>query len=50
MVAPIKTISVIGAGAMGAAYASTLYDRDKDGISFVARGERYERLKKKGDC
>jgi 2-dehydropantoate 2-reductase len=48
VVAPIKTISVIGAGAMGAAYASTLYDRDKDGISFVARGERYERLKQKG--
>jgi len=48
VVAPIKTISVIGAGAMGAAYASTLYDRDKDCISFVAQGERYERLKEKG--
>ena len=48
MVVPIKTISVIGAGAMGAAYASTLYDRDQDGISFVAQGERYERLKEKG--
>ena len=48
MVAPIKTISVIGAGAMGAAYASAFYDLDKHGISLVARGERYERLKEKG--
>jgi len=48
VVAPIKTISVIGAGGMGAAYASKFYDLDKNGVFLIAKGERYDRLKEKG--
>ena len=48
MITPIKTIAVIGAGAMGASYASKFYEIDKNCISFVATGDRYERLKEKG--
>ena len=33
---------------MGAAYAGIFYDKDKSCISFVAAGERYERLRKLG--
>jgi 2-dehydropantoate 2-reductase len=43
-----EKICVIGAGAMGAAYASLFYDMDRNCISLVAKGERYDRLKKKG--
>jgi 2-dehydropantoate 2-reductase len=43
----IKTVSIIGAGAMGAAYASMFLDASGFSVSFVARGKRYERLKKK---
>jgi len=48
VVTPIKTIAVIGAGAMGAAYASKFYEIDKNCISLVATGDRYDRLKEKG--
>jgi 2-dehydropantoate 2-reductase len=48
MAVPIKTISVIGAGAVGAAYASKFHDHDKHGISLVAKGEHYERLTGEG--
>ena len=48
MITPIKTIAVIGAGAMGAAYASIFYEIDKNCISLVAKGNRYKRLKEKG--
>jgi 2-dehydropantoate 2-reductase len=48
MVAAIKTISVVGAGGMGAAYASKFYGLDKNGVFLVAKGERYDRLKEKG--
>ena len=48
MVTPIKTIVVIGAGAMGACYASKLYEIDHNCISLVAAGDRYDRLKEKG--
>ncbi|MBW2145802.1 MAG: ketopantoate reductase family protein [Deltaproteobacteria bacterium] len=44
----IEKISVIGAGAMGAFYASKFFDMDNNCISLVAKGERYERLKGKG--
>jgi 2-dehydropantoate 2-reductase len=46
--ASIKTIAVIGGGAMGASYASKLYEIDKNCVSFVAAGDRYDRLKEKG--
>ena len=41
----INTISIIGAGAIGAAYAAMFSDAGIFSVSFVARGERYKRLK-----
>ncbi|MCB2145918.1 MAG: 2-dehydropantoate 2-reductase [Deltaproteobacteria bacterium] len=43
----IQKISIVGAGAMGAAYAAMFTDAAGFSVSFVARGERYERLKNK---
>ena len=43
----IRKISIVGAGAMGAAYAAMFTDGVGFSVSFVARGERYERLKNK---
>jgi 2-dehydropantoate 2-reductase len=43
-----ERISVIGAGAMGAVYASKFYDMDKRCISLIAGGHRYSRLHDKG--
>jgi 2-dehydropantoate 2-reductase len=45
---PIETVAIVGAGALGAAYASIFYDKDKSCISFVAAGDRCERLRKLG--
>lgn len=42
------TVIMLGAGAMGAAYASRFYDVDPSTISFAASGERYQRLKLNG--
>jgi 2-dehydropantoate 2-reductase len=44
----IERICIIGAGAMGAAYASMFYDLDPRCVSLVAKGERYEKLAKGG--
>jgi 2-dehydropantoate 2-reductase len=44
----IETISVIGAGGLGAAYASILYEMDRHCVSFVAGGDRAERLRREG--
>jgi 2-dehydropantoate 2-reductase len=44
MMAPIENITIVGPGAMGAIYASILYDLDPDCVRFVADGKRYERL------
>ena len=44
----LERVSVIGAGAMGAFYASKFSDIDKNCISLLAKGERYDRLKGKG--
>jgi 2-dehydropantoate 2-reductase len=44
----IETVSVVGAGAMGAVYASLFFEMDRKCISLVAKGKRYERLKKTG--
>jgi 2-dehydropantoate 2-reductase len=41
-------IAVIGAGAMGAFYASKFFQMDRDCVSLVARGDRYSRLREKG--
>jgi 2-dehydropantoate 2-reductase len=43
-----ERISVIGAGAMGAVYASKFYDMDKSRISLIAGGRRYARLSGNG--
>ncbi len=48
MTPSIQTISVIGHGAMGAAYASMFYTMDKNCVSFLAGGERFERLCREG--
>ncbi len=48
MISPIKMIVVIGAGAMGSYYASKFYEMDKNCISLVATGDRYDRLREKG--
>jgi 2-dehydropantoate 2-reductase len=44
----IERIAVIGAGAMGAFYASKLFDMNKDCVTLIAKGERYDQLKEKG--
>jgi 2-dehydropantoate 2-reductase len=44
----IKSVVILGAGALGAAYASMLYDMDNTCVSLAASGERYQRLKADG--
>lgn len=44
----IKTVAILGAGAMGAIYASRFVDSGQFTTVFVARGQRNERLKKSG--
>jgi 2-dehydropantoate 2-reductase len=41
----IKTIAIVGAGAMGAAYAAMFSDAEGFSVSFVADGARYDRLR-----
>jgi len=44
----IKNVQIIGAGAVGAAYAALLYDMDPGCISFIAAGDRMTRLRCEG--
>ncbi len=44
----IKKIAIIGAGAMGAVYAALLHDTDPGCVSFAARGNRAQRLRRDG--
>ncbi len=44
----IKTVAVLGAGAMGAVYASKFFDASHFSTVLVARDSRYDRLKKEG--
>lgn len=44
----INSVLVLGAGAMGAAYASRFYEMNPGIVSFVASGERFQRLKADG--
>jgi len=46
--APIENITIVGPGAMGAAYASLLYEVNPGCVQFVADGKRYERLCNEG--
>jgi len=45
---PAKTVAIVGAGALGAAYASRFYDLNPSSVAFVAAGDRYDRLKRDG--
>jgi 2-dehydropantoate 2-reductase len=47
-VAQRKSVVILGAGAMGAMYASLFYEMDPTCIAFAATGERYRRLKQDG--
>ncbi len=44
----IEHIAIIGAGALGAAYGSILYDMDPKCVCFIASGARHEKLKRDG--
>ena len=44
----IKTVAILGAGAMGAAYASRFFDAAQFLTVLVARDSRHERLKEEG--
>jgi len=44
----IEKIAIIGAGALGAAYGSILYEMDPRCVCFIASGSRYEKLKRDG--
>jgi 2-dehydropantoate 2-reductase len=48
MTSPVKRIEVIGAGAVGALYASKLFHMDRNCVGLIAAGERYDRLKDRG--
>ena len=43
----IRQVAIVGAGAMGAAYAAMFTDAVGFDVCFLARGQRYERLKNK---
>jgi 2-dehydropantoate 2-reductase len=43
-----EKIAIIGAGALGAAYGSILYEMDPKGVCFIASGGRYDKLKDDG--
>ena len=40
--------AIIGAGALGAIYASILFESDPESVRFIASGERYGRLRRDG--
>ncbi|MBW2082568.1 MAG: NAD(P)-binding domain-containing protein, partial [Deltaproteobacteria bacterium] len=44
----MEKIGVIGAGAMGSFYASKFYEMDSASAAFIAKGGRYEKLKRNG--
>ncbi len=41
---PVRTVSILGAGAMGAAFASKFYELDSACVSFIAAGKRADQL------
>jgi len=44
----IKKVSIIGTGAIGATFASTIHDHIGDNLRVITSGERYKRYKEKG--
>lgn len=45
---PIPHVTILGAGAMGSVYASLFFEMNPAGVSFMAKGERAERLQAQG--
>lgn len=45
---PIKKIAIIGAGAIGASFASIFYTMSMDSVYFIAGEGRYQRLRQCG--
>lgn len=45
---PIQHVTILGAGAMGSVYASLFFEMNPAGVSFMAKGERAERLQAQG--
>ncbi|GAK58198.1 2-dehydropantoate 2-reductase [Candidatus Vecturithrix granuli] len=45
---PIQHVTIFGAGAMGAVYASLFFEMNPACVSFMAKGERAERLRTQG--
>ncbi len=43
-----STVAILGAGALGAAYASRFYQASPTGVSFIASGDRADRLRHNG--
>jgi 2-dehydropantoate 2-reductase len=43
-----RTVAILGAGGLGAAYASQFYTMDPASVAFIAADQRYERLKREG--
>ena len=48
MFTSIERVAVLGAGALGATYASQFFRMDPEAIMVVASGHHYERLKRDG--
>jgi len=48
MMEPVQNVAVVGAGAMGAFYATRLFDTEGVSPALVAGGERFERLRSRG--
>lgn len=44
----VRSVAILGAGAMGASYASWFFNAGHCSTSLIASGERYERLTKDG--
>ena len=44
----IHKVAILGAGALGASYASIFFEREEFSTAFIARGQRYTRLKSDG--
>src|SRR5660398_179242 len=44
----IKKITILGAGAMGAYFASRFFDAPEFSTTLIARDERYDRLRSQG--
>lgn len=48
MTSTIESVYILGAGALGAAYAGLLYEMDENIVAFIAAGERGKRLRDQG--